>query len=167
MGEFNDPVGVAVDAVTGNIVITDAGNDRIQICDPITVSCTAFGSSGSGLGEFDDPFGVAVDAVTGNIVVADSGNDRVQVLARGGVLVNDTDPDGDVIFVSGFDDTSVYGAVVSVGSDGSYSYDPTGSATIQVLGKGESLVDSFTYTIDDGNGGTDTATVTITVIGVG
>ncbi|MCP4307715.1 MAG: hypothetical protein GY788_23145, partial [bacterium] len=50
---------------------------------------------------------------------------------------------------------------------GSYSYDPTGSATIQALDKGARHVDSFTYTIDDGNGGTDTATVTITVIGVG
>ncbi|MCP4306207.1 MAG: hypothetical protein GY788_15305 [bacterium] len=66
-------------------------------------------------------------------------------------------PDGDVISVSVFDDTSVYGAAVSVDSDGSYSFDPTGLATIQALDTGESHVDSFTYTIDDGNGGTDSS----------
>ena len=31
---------------------------------------------------------------------------------------------------------------------------------------GESATDSFSYTVDDGNGGTDTAVVTVTVTGV-
>ena len=43
---------------------------------------------------------------------------------------------------------------------------PTGSATIQALGDDETLEDTFTYTISDGNGGTDTATVTVVVAGV-
>ena len=33
------------------------------------------------------------------------------------------------------------------------------------LAAGETATDSFTYTVDDGNGGTDTATVTVTING--
>ena len=50
--------------------------------------------------------------------------------------------------------------------DGSVTYDPTSSAALDELAEGETLEDSFTYTVSDGNGGTDTATVTLTVSGV-
>ncbi len=66
------------------------------------------------------------------------------------VLANDTDPDtGDSINLVTFDSTSVNGAAVVVNPDGSFSYDPSGSATIQTLDQGQPLTDTFTYTITD------------------
>ncbi len=67
------------------------------------------------------------------------------------VLANDTDVDGDTLTVTGA--TSPDGDV-TINADGTITFTPTtgfsGDATIE-------------YTVDDGNGGTDTATVTITV----
>jgi len=84
-----------------------------------------------------------------------------------GLLDNDTDPDtGDTLSVSEFDATSIQGATVAVNADGSYTYDPTGVAAFNALAVGEAATDTFEYTVSDGNGGTDTATVTITVNGV-
>ena len=50
--------------------------------------------------------------------------------------------------------------------DGTFVYDATGSATLQAMFDGQSASDTFTYTVSDGNGGFDTATVTVTVQGV-
>ena len=87
-------------------------------------------------------------------------------LVEEGVLDNDTDPEDDSLSVTGSDPTSTMGATVSVNADGTFSYDPTGSATIQALDAGDPTADSFTYTISDGDTGTDTGTVTINLTGV-
>ena len=83
----------------------------------------------------------------------------------GNVLTNDSDPDGDALTVIASAALSVSGAVVSVGTDGVYTYDPSAAAVVQALSVGETVADTFTYTISDGNGGTDSATVTIGVTG--
>ena len=96
----------------------------------------------------------------------------VLTVAAPGVLGNDTDADGDSPTVTRLNGsptltaTTSHGAVVTINADGSYTYDPTGSATLTALGVGAQATDSFTYTIDDGHGGTSTATVSITVTGV-
>uniref|UniRef100_UPI002638FC81 Ig-like domain-containing protein n=1 Tax=Ilumatobacter sp. TaxID=1967498 RepID=UPI002638FC81 len=56
--------------------------------------------------------------------------------------------------VTAFDATSANGGTVSVGADGTFSYDPPAD----FFG-----TDTFTYTITDANGNTSTETVTITV----
>ncbi|MDH3710664.1 MAG: Ig-like domain-containing protein, partial [Cyclobacteriaceae bacterium] len=71
-----------------------------------------------------------------------------------GVLINDSDPEGDDLTVIAFDATSTQGGTVNVNPDGSFTYTPP----TDFVG-----TDTFTYTISDGNGGTDTATVTIVV----
>ena len=85
-------------------------------------------------------------------------------VAAPGVLGNDIDPE--TLTITAFDSTSANGATVVVNADGSYSYNPTESATIQALAQGNTLNDTFTYTVDDGAGGTDTATVNINVTGI-
>jgi hypothetical protein len=45
------------------------------------------------------------------------------------------------------------------------TYDPTQATTLQALAVGETATDTFDYTVSDGQGGTDTATVTLTVAG--
>ena len=80
--------------------------------------------------------------------------DTTLTVVAPGVLNNDSDIDGDVIFVDSNDVTSQFGGSVTMNSDGSFEYTPT---------SGFAGIDTFTYTISDDNGGFDTATVTITV----
>ena len=84
-------------------------------------------------------------------------------VAAPGVLANDADPDGDPLTIVAFDELSTKGAAVTVGADGSYSYDPTTSEELAALPAGQSTTDTFTYTIADGADGIATGTVTVTV----
>ena len=67
-GEFSGPWGVAVDA-SGNVIVAETGNHRIQVFDSSGDFLREWGSPGSGDGQFS--VGVAVDA-SGNVIVADS-----------------------------------------------------------------------------------------------
>ncbi|MFZ1755205.1 MAG: Ig-like domain-containing protein, partial [Caldilineaceae bacterium] len=79
------------------------------------------------------------------------------------VIANDTDVDqDDTLSLLSVDDTGTLGAVSSSGD--TVTYDPT--AVFQYLAQGESADDSFAYTVTDNNGGTDTLTIDLTVIGV-
>ena len=70
----------------------------------------------------------------------------------------------DNLFIQGLDLTGLQGQV-TLGSDGdTILYDPNGA--FDALGADETGTDTFIYTVSDGNGATDTATVTITVGGV-
>ena len=111
---------------------------------------------------------VTVNGLNDTPVAGDDTATTDQDTATGGnVLTNDTDPDdNDTLTVTAQTLTTVNGAAVTINEDGSYSYDPTPSATLGALGHGESAIDTFDYTVSDGNGGTDTATVTVTVNGV-
>ena len=68
------------------------------------------------------------------------------------VLVGDTDPDGDDLTVASATDPAH--GTTSVRADGTVRYTPDA---------GFSGSDSFDYTVEDGNGGSDTASVTVTV----
>ncbi len=88
------------------------------------------------------------------------------------VLSNDTDPDvdgnapDDTLTVSTFDATSTLGATISLNADGTLRYNPSASSTLNALAAGATAMDTFNYTISDGNGGTSSAMVTVTVTGV-
>ncbi len=71
-----------------------------------------------------------------------------------GVLLNDADGDGDELSVSAFDAVSAAGGTVAVLDDGGFTYTPAA---------GFSGPDTFGYTVSDGRGGTDTATVNVNV----
>ncbi|MEE8601065.1 beta strand repeat-containing protein, partial [Euzebya tangerina] len=68
------------------------------------------------------------------------------------VLANDADANGDTLVVAGV--TGVVGGSVAIGADGTPVFTPD----TDFVGTG-----GFTYTVSDGNGGTDTAAVTVTV----
>lgn len=94
-----------------------------------------------------------------------SEDDLLHVLLPG-VLENDTDADaGDVLTVTQFDGVSAYGATVIVSPEGELWYDPVGVLSLQALNPGESLQDTFTYTVTDLAGATSSTTVTVTVTG--
>ena len=65
-----------------------------------------------------------------------------------------------------FDATSAEGATITDNGDGTFGYDPSSSATLAALATGTTLDDTFTYTIQDGNGAQSIGTVTVTVTGV-
>jgi VCBS repeat-containing protein len=82
-----------------------------------------------------------------------------------GVLDNDLDPDaGDTLTVTAVDTSGTVGAVTAWNPDGSFTYDPNGQ--FEYLQAGSSATDTFTYTVSDGKGGIDTATVAIVINGV-
>ncbi len=101
------------------------------------------------------------DPVTAN---DDTGStDKTTVITTGSVLANDTDPDtSDTLTVAGMDTTCTKGSVTNNG-DGTFDYDPNGQ--FNSLGALDTATDTFAYTVSDGNGSTDTATVTITAYG--
>jgi uncharacterized repeat protein (TIGR01451 family) len=70
-------------------------------------------------------------------------------------LANDTDPDGDALSVTGA--TSPSNGSVTCAANGDCTYTPSANY---------SGPDAFSYTISDGKGGTDTATVDVTVVPV-
>jgi VCBS repeat-containing protein len=75
---------------------------------------------------------------------------------------NDTDAEG-AITVTSIDTTGTSGTVTN-NNDGTVTYDPAGGW--EELENGEDADDTFTYTITDANGATDTATVTVDVDGI-
>jgi Ca2+-binding RTX toxin-like protein len=55
-----------------------------------------------------------------------------------------------------------WGGSITINPDGRFVYDPS---TLAPLAPGHTIIDGFTYTVSDGNGHLDTATVAITVAG--
>ena len=60
--------------------------------------------------------------------------------------------------------TGTYGQL-TLNPNGSYTYEANQSAADDI-DAGDTVTDVFNYTVSDGKGGTDTATITITVIGI-
>ncbi|MEA5535674.1 cadherin-like domain-containing protein, partial [Crocosphaera sp. XPORK-15E] len=80
------------------------------------------------------------------------------------VLTNDTDVDnGDVLTIISFNTIGTLGLVTNNGN-GTFSYNPNNK--FESLNNGQTATDSFSYTVSDGNGGTNTATVSININGV-
>ncbi len=94
--------------------------------------------------------------------------------AAAGVLSNDSDPDGDDLTVSAVNgiDGNVgnviagqFGSIV-INPDGSYTYTlDNANPAVQALVESQIKTDVFTYTASDGQGGTETLTLTINVVG--
>ncbi|WP_254509681.1 PA14 domain-containing protein [Anatilimnocola floriformis] len=84
-----------------------------------------------------------------------------------GLMTNDSDRDiGDTISVDTATIISTNGATITPLANGSFTYNPATSQAAQVLKDGQTLVDTFNYILRDSQGGTSTATVTVTVTGV-
>ncbi len=89
--KFDFPSGIAIDA-SGNIIITDGGNNRIRsISSDGTVTTIAgsgddgFADGASATAKFDFPTGIAIDA-SGNIIVADFSNHRIRSISTDGTV---------------------------------------------------------------------------------
>ncbi|SEM41557.1 Ca2+-binding protein, RTX toxin-related [Loktanella fryxellensis] len=115
------------------------------------------------------PFNTAPDARDDGITVAprEMGGD-----IDGNVLTNDTDANGDRLSVVGVGAAAggvgtfvaaSNGGLVKINADGSVDFDANGDFDDLVLN--ETATTSITYTVSDGKGGFDTATVSFEVVG--
>ena len=108
----------------------------------------------------DDAFTLGEDDTVVFSAIADNGAGQ------------DTDVDLDPLGVSAIGGEAVSqgsrvtltsGAVVTIGANGTFTYQAAGA--FDLLNEGDQATDSFIYTISDGAGGTDQATATFTVTG--
>src|SRR5437667_10267154 len=83
-GEFDSPTAMAVDP-SGNILVADTGNGRIEKFSPTGTFVTS-------IGQFEAPNGIAIDHA-GNIYVAEIGSKhRVQKLGPDGTFIAEWAP---------------------------------------------------------------------------
>lgn len=140
---------VAIDKGNSFGIPTDARGSA-RPCDQPAIA-NAAGGDGADIGAFEvqgtcAAANVAPDAADDNVNVAeDSGANLLTV------LTNDTDANGDTLTIT-LVTQGAHGSVANNGTSVSYTPAP------DYFGP-----DSFTYTIDDGHGETDTATVHVTV----
>ena len=117
----------------------------------------------------------AFDIATVEIVIhgvndAPVANDDIVIVSEKGevrfdALANDFDPDqGDVIEVANLFSLGGSKGQRWINHDGTITYRPAGA--YDYLGEGEFAIQEFGYTITDQHGATDTATVTVIVVGV-
>jgi Bacterial Ig domain/Calx-beta domain len=148
----NIPQATAVnpgDIITYSITINNTGTDatNVTLNDTVDPNTTIIPSSvnSTPIG-FPDGYNVL-------------GNVRIQPNAAAGLLANDIDPDtgNNTGLTASGPVNSTNGGSVLVNADGSFSYNPPA---------GFEGSDTFTYTVTDTTGKTDTALVTLTVTGM-
>jgi sugar lactone lactonase YvrE len=90
---LSDPIGIAVDA-SGNLYITDVGNQRIRKVNTSGIISTVVGNGSAGfsgdggvatVASLNNPYGVAVDA-SGNLYIADRSNQRIRKVNTSGII---------------------------------------------------------------------------------
>jgi len=148
----NSDAGATTPDTTADFLDTDADNDGADdaaeaghgeaLITNGTLSDATTDADGDGL---FDVFETALDANT---------NDGYMI----SVIIG-----GDVTAV-GSQITLASGALLTLNADGTYIYDPNGA--FDSLLPGQSGTDTFDYVITDPSGETDTATVTLTILGV-
>jgi|GEM_PF-2396860 len=132
----------------GQVDFTPANNFNGQASFSYTVSD---GQGGSNVGNVS----ITVTAVNDDpVAVGDSGSTPEDTLVTIDVLANDTDPENDALIIQAISDETNGTAVIN---NGQVDFTPT--ANFNGLA-------SFSYTVSDGNGGSDVGNVSITVTSV-
>ena len=131
--------------VTGDT--TNESDETFTVTLSMPTNATLQTATGTGTIQNDD-VNSAPDAVNDSVTTDEDTSVSISVLG------NDTDPNGDSLSISSVDQPA-HGAAAINGTD--VTYTPTADF---------SGTDSFNYTISDGHGGSDSATVTVTVSAV-
>jgi hypothetical protein len=145
---FNIFYGAAADEIAANAAVAAVGAEVFSYGQPSS-SDPAIGTPNTFIFAFG---GVGGDPIFAPDAVDDALTTDEDVAGSVNVLANDTDPDGDPLSVTG--STNGAHGTVSCTAAGVCTYTPAANYNGP---------DSFTYTVSDGNGGTDTATVSVTV----
>ncbi|RBW50178.1 VCBS domain-containing protein [Marinobacter sp. F3R11] len=173
----NLPTGLSIDTNTG--VISGTIDGSASQSGPFNVTITADDGSATRTDTFlwtvTNPVPTATDN-TGSVIEDGPSSASGNVITDDDGAGVDSDPDdpvsqlvvSEVDGIAGDVGTAVAGSygTVTIGSDGNYTYNlDNTAAAVQALAAGEALTDTFSYTVSDGQGGTDTATLTITISG--
>ena len=166
------PTGLSIDPATGEITgsLDNSASQGGLLNDGVyTVIVTA--NDGEG-GTVTDTFNLTVTNPAPD-AVDDALSATEDAAITGNVITaSDSDPDGDMLVVSAINgdanlvNTAVAGAnggLFTINANGDISFDPNGE--FEALDAGETARTTLTYEISDGEGGTDVATVTVTVNG--
>ncbi|MEM7211851.1 MAG: Ig-like domain-containing protein [Pseudomonadota bacterium] len=149
-----DPAGRGTASVVGGEILFDPGTDFdfLGFGDTATETLTYTVSDGNG----GTSTAEVVVTVTGSNTLPTATDDtatvRFNATTNIDVLANDNDPDMDTLTVIAVSDPA--NGVATINADNTINYDPDNT----FIGD-----DTLTYTVSDGNGGTATAEVTVTV----
>ena len=161
------------DTLLSEVSYQDTGTDTSSGSHPVR---TVTWAVNDGTNTFTATSQITIDRVpvVNNEVATDVVGSTFTTTAASGVLSNDTDLDGDRLTVTGVSDAAhgassvgsslagVYGHL-TLNADGSYSYVADNSSAINSAPTGSHLQDAFTYTVSDGNGGTASAILAVTL----
>ena len=158
IGQFNGPVGIAVDQ-QGNVYVADVGNHRIQELSAAGKPLTQWHTVGSGIGELTETgFDLALDT-SGNLYVSEPhpsgpGNERIEKFSAAGQSITHWGQSGSGPgqFIRPFCLTldrkgNVF--VVDSGNNRIQEFSPTGKYIAQWKGPNQGLVATSKPALDD------------------
>jgi Ca2+-binding RTX toxin-like protein len=145
-----------VDQETGVVTLVEGGTLNDFVGEELTITVRATDEAG----EFtEEDFTIAVTSDNQDPVAVDDSDDEFVTdnttnftVHADELLANDSDPDDDGLFISNV--SGAVGGSVSIGVENIITFTPEDGYTGQA---------SFQYTVSDGEGGEDTATVTLMV----
>jgi DNA-binding beta-propeller fold protein YncE len=141
-GQLLVPQGITVDDKTGNVYVSDGGNNRVNIYNQSGNFLSSFGSTGSGPGQFNEPLDLKFSPVTGNLYVGEDNNRIDEFTPQGNFITSfgtfGTLNPGDVFFGPGglsFDKSgNLY--VTDFSNDVIKEYDPNNNLIKTIGSKG-------------------------------
>jgi hypothetical protein len=156
--KFGGPGVAHGDAVSGPISFTLAETGALTLDDIAHLEFGAMLTSVGGKGTNPPgPAKVTFVAPAAPDAIDDSNGTHEDVPVTIDVLSNDTDADGDTLVITDIDDGPLHGTVEIA---------PDGRSLVYTPFEDYAGTDSFTYCVSDGNGGQDSATVTVNIIPV-
>jgi Mg-chelatase subunit ChlD len=151
------------------------GNDPSAAAD-FTKLANATGGKNFQAADASQVVSVLIDALKQSaqapIAIADTTSTTSSTSVEINVLSNDSDPNDDSLTITKINNSDISlgdkvtlssGAIVSLNDAGILVYDPNGK--FDLLAPEATASDSFEYTVGDGNGNFDTATVTVDITG--
>ncbi len=147
-------------AVQAEILSTFGANFNNQTSVSIDNSFAEDRYAGNDSARFSFPCPLVIQGNNPPLAVNDFDTTPLNTPITVAILNNDSDPDGDAVQLVTF--TQPTNGTVTL-DDGGTPTDPTDDQLIYTPNNGFFGVDTFTYDVTDGNGGTASATVTITV----
>ena len=84
LGQLKEAKGIAIDT-SGNLWVSEYGNDRVQEFSSGGEYKKEFGTKGSGVGQVEGVFGIAISG--GNLYVSEYGNNRIQEFTTSGTAL--------------------------------------------------------------------------------